>query len=260
MSCSDFDTILDRVAEDALSPEAAAHVESCGRCRRLWGALRAVPGTVTDVPEGIQQRIAAYLNARLKPVSPMPARAVTVAALLGAFAVVLLAFVLLGGGRALTAMSATQVIALGAVTLAAAWAAALSASREIVPGEAAPPRRLMPALAAALLLSALALFPWHPEKRFVDHGVRCLLSALTIALPAAGLFWLVLRRGYALAPGRLGAILGLLAGLSGFMIVQSSCPLLEAAHISVWHAGALGVGAFAGFAGGHCWAWRRNRQ
>ena len=101
-------------------------------------------------------------------------------------------------------------------------------------------------------LSSLALlFPWRGVQAFVAMGWPCLLGGLGIAVPAALLLWVIVRRGAPLSVGTLGATIGATAGLLGVTVLQFKCPLQEAPHLVVWHGGVLVVATVAGWAVAH---------
>jgi hypothetical protein len=71
-------------------------------------------------------------------------------------------------------------------------------------------------------------------------------NGLTYSIPAAVLFWLILRRGALLYPKLIGANAGGLAGLAGLSVLEVNCPNLNVLHILVWHAGVVMVGSLGG--------------
>jgi hypothetical protein len=71
-----------------------------------------------------------------------------------------------------------------------------------------------------------------------------------VAIPAAAMAWIILRRGAVLDAGAFGASAGLFAGLAGVTVLQFNCPYLEATHIMVWHAGMVIFSTAAGFLAG----------
>lgn len=70
-----------------------------------------------------------------------------------------------------------------------------------------------------------------------------------MAIPAAILFWLLLRRGRALGVGTAGATFGAIAGLLGASVLQLTCNHQDAGHLLVWHGGvvivSIGLGMLA---------------
>lgn len=68
-------------------------------------------------------------------------------------------------------------------------------------------------------------------------GWICLVCGLGFFLPAALVYWLLLRRGAFLSLRLAGATLGLLSGLTGTTVLEIHCPLQTALHVVTWHLG-----------------------
>ena len=73
----------------------------------------------------------------------------------------------------------------------------------------------------------------------MDRILACTKSGLTYAVPAAFLFWLVVRKGAILYPKLIGAMSGGLAGLIGLSVLEMNCSNLNVFHIVVWHWGVV---------------------
>ena len=83
-----------------------------------------------------------------------------------------------------------------------------------------------------------------------DADRRRLQLALHSSLEARLLHRAGVRAKYALAVYAIATILftiGLLAGLVGAAVLQAHCPLLEAEHMTVWHAAIPAVSTAAGY-------------
>ena len=74
----------------------------------------------------------------------------------------------------------------------------------------------------------------------------CMKSGLTYAIPAAFLFWLLVRKGAILYPKLIGAMAGALAGLIGLSVLEINCSNLNVFHILVWHWGVVLISSAAG--------------
>ena len=75
------------------------------------------------------------------------------------------------------------------------------------------------------------------------------LGTLT-AVPAGVVVWLLVRRGYILAPISAGCSIGALAGLTGLFALELHCPILTIPHVAIWHAAVVAVSAALGAASG----------
>jgi hypothetical protein len=73
-----------------------------------------------------------------------------------------------------------------------------------------------------------------------------LKAGLPYAIPAAFLFWLILRRGAILSLRIAGATTGMLAGLVSTTVLEVHCPNRDIWHILVWHLGFALLGLVAG--------------
>ena len=151
------------------------------------------------------------------PVRPLPSNGTMMALCLGVF--ILLAIILAGavGFYGFAKMSATarwmdySELVLMALVLAGIVV------EQMIPGSRWTVRPVLGILFAVVLLSltALLLFPNFDTTRFVPQGIGCLRYGLLSSIPAAGLTWVLMRRGFISDPlaGALagGAFSGLLA-------------------------------------------------
>jgi hypothetical protein len=108
-------------------------------------------------------------------------------------------------------------------------------------------------IGTAVLLGVFALvFRDYRTDHFISAGLPCLLSGLLLAIPAALLSWLLLRRGFAVNSVAAGFVGGALAGLCGVTMLELHCANSQALHVLVWHTGVVpvsaAVGALAGWA------------
>ena len=109
--------------------------------------------------------------------------------------------------------------------------------------------------AALLGVFALVFRDYHTDH-FISAGIACLLTGLLLAIPAAFLSWLLLRRGFAVNSVAAGLVGGALAGLSGVTMLELHCANFQAPHVLVWHTAVVPVSAAAGALVG--WALRRH--
>jgi hypothetical protein len=145
-------------------------------------------------------------------------------------------------------LSALQRICDYATILVVAALFSLAIVQEMVPGarRRINPFTLLILLLMLLPLTTVALFPDFSLADFVKRGVPCLRFGLVCAaISAAFGFWLI-KKGYASSPIRAGAIFGAFAGLVGVAALALHCPILNAAHILVWHCGGMLISGLAG--------------
>src|SRR5262249_46007071 len=81
---------------------------------------------------------------------------------------------------------------------------------------------------------------------FIGNGLSCFRGGLTFSIPAALLFWQLLRRGAMLFPKLVGAAPGGLAGLVGLSVLGLNCPNPSVFHILVLHFGVVLISAAGG--------------
>jgi hypothetical protein len=116
-----------------------------------------------------------------------------------------------------------------------------------------------------LLLTLLSMeivffvvFDDYSAGQFFRAGLRCLGLGTLTAVPAGVFVWLLVRRGYILAPISAGCSIGALAGLTGLFALELHCPILTIPHVAVWHAAVVAVSAALGAASG--WIGSRARS
>jgi hypothetical protein len=186
--------------------------------------------------------------ADLKPVRPLaPSRF-----FLFACAIVFLCIVAIGaapfGMSGWGTLSLAQRIAVFGTLTASSTLLAVSMVGQMAPGSkyALAPAVLPITILSALVVIFVAVFRSHPERAFIADGLACIKGGLTYSIPAAMLFWLLVRRGANLYPKLIGAAAGGLAGLIGLSVLEINCSNLNVFHILVWHWGVVGVSSAAG--------------
>jgi hypothetical protein len=211
--------------------------------RLLDGGRQPVPP-----PEAQLKRIQARIVENLKPIRPLaPSRF-----FLFACAIIFLCIVAIGatpfGMNGWGALSMGQRIAVFATLAASAVLLAFSMVGQMAPGSkyALAPAALPIAIMVALLIVITATFRSQTESAFVADGLACMKNGLTYSIPAAFLFWLLVRRGAMLFPKLIGAAAGGLAGLTGLSVLEINCPNLNVFHILVWHWGVVLISSAAG--------------
>ncbi len=250
MNCHDLQDCLSR--GQPVTGELAEHVEGCGGCRAMLAALsqrHSVPNR--EVLEGVRRSIAATSVA----VRPLPSDGAMISMALVFFVVFSLIATVPFGFDALHELTwAQKSIYYGGIS-ACAISFALVTVEQMVPGSR---RRLSAAFvsgASLLLIAGLAvfLFPNFDLSDFVSEGIPCLRLGTACAAISGGLGYLLLRKGFFITAVKAGATAGFFAGLAGIAVLALHCPIENAAHILVWHLGAMltagTLGAIAGYAG-----------
>jgi hypothetical protein len=251
MTCESLDAEFDRQFEStgfALSRLARTHLETCPRCQGLYEWLSS-PAPQLFVPPEWSGRVEKALRASLKPVKQAVSPGKIAARLFLVFVVMVTGIALLINTAGLRLMTRGELTGIAIDLIGSAILLSFSLAWQIIPGSL---RRVSPGAALCVLGAAFAvtialLFPWRGSNEFVHAGLYCLRMGIVMAIPAAALFGLLLRRGVPFEPGTLGAMCGALAGLVAATILQARCEMQEATHLLVWHGGVLAVSTVAGW-------------
>jgi hypothetical protein len=259
MTCREMEGIVvSYPTASEVAPEAAEHIAECERCRLLVRAFderrqASIPSTDR------MKHIEAVILRNLTPVQPLAPASVFFTALALAF----LAAVTVGllGSNGWRGLSILQRIAVFTPLAAGTGTLALALVRLMVPGSKHVLSPVLLSIGVLIVLVVDIAIVFHPQQEsdFVPIGLQCLKTGLACAVPAAVLFWLLLRRGAILSPGLTGATAGGLAGLVGLVVLQVRCPNVNADRILVWHLGAALLSVVSGFALGRLSDLRRNR-
>lgn len=265
MTCEQMNPFLDAASGGPMPPQALDHLRDCARCGAIfrWAENRRLG---RSVPRPLEERIERTVLESLEPVRPLPSVGRFVAGFLGAFAVVALLGIAIGGERALHKMTALQVASVLALTIGSAVLLAISLGREMFPGAykrnwIVCPRTLLVWVSPAVILSLLLLFPWQSQGRPFATGIYCTLGGLVLfSLPLGAACWLILRRGAILSAGIAGANTGLLAGIGAVLILQVACPTVEGPHLALWHGAVPVLTALGGYGLGRIWQRRAETR
>lgn len=248
MRCRDFDHLMNVGPGDALrAPEALEHLQECQACRVLASLLDEGAKPAAELDHTLRE-IQTKIGTNLKPVRPLaPARF-----FLFACAIIFLFVVAIGVRPSATtgwdALGLWQRVALFAALTASAMLLAVSMVAQMTPGSKHPlaPRAVPIATLSAILAILAVSFHVQAEQNFVANGLMCMKNGLTYAIPAAFLFWLLVRKGAILYPKLIGAMAGGLAGLIGLSVLEINCSNLNVFHILVWHWGVVLISSAAG--------------
>ena len=244
--CTQIDVVLDGQGS-LLSDEALHHLDQCPQCRTLYDWMSEVSPAASISPAR-EQRIAHSLQMSLPPVKPLPPLRVSIAKLIVLFVAACASFIAAMGTAGIARASLTQIVGIGVLLTTGVSLFSAMLAKQMRPGSYQPvPWQIVLAATSLALLTAMGvLFPWDLGPRFVGQGLPCLLAGVSMAVPAAALLWLALRRGAPLSMITTGATLGATAGLLGVTALQVKCPHQEAPHLLVWHGSVLLIASGAG--------------
>jgi len=241
--CASVDAELDRQfgsRNAPLSPQARRHLDGCERCRTLYQYLRETPLLPAVRPE-VQRRITQNVKKSLAPVSRLSSTRILATQLLIVFVLAAAAITSMMKVVGIQAMSIWQLAGISAILAAGVVLLSRSLAWQMTPGsmQRVPASAAVMILAAGLFAGFVFLFPWRMPQAFLARGLHCLRVGLAMAVPAAALFWVLVRRGAPLDRTTLGATLGAIAGLLSVTVLQFTCDLQDIGHLSVWHGGVL---------------------
>ena len=220
--------------------------------------VQKASGVAPQVEPALLKRIADSINLSVRPVRPLP----PTWALTGGLALICAAVAVTAAAR--TGFYGIEKLGVSARVLIFStlgilvWVAGKGFVSQLIPGS----RRGLNVgafltIISAVLLGVFALvFRDYRTDHFISAGVACLLTGLILAVPAAMLSWLLLRRGFAVNSVAAGLVGGALAGLSGVTMLELHCANFQALHVLVWHTAVLPASTAAGALVG--WALRRH--
>jgi hypothetical protein len=193
------------------------------------------------------ERIRTPILSSLTPVRPLPRSGVFVAAFLILTGAIAAGAAALAGVGGLPLLKPIQRLTIFGVLASVAALTAFTTARNMRPGlRSLPGWAILPAAFIAIEGVFALLFHDRRLTGFVATGVPCLQAGVVCAIPAGVLIWLLVRRGFVVAPVSTGAAAGALAGCAGLGMLELHCSILMFPHIAVWHAGVLLLGVAAG--------------
>jgi hypothetical protein len=250
MNCRDVEDVLAASSTRRtgnLMPSVRAHIEQCKSCQE-FGRIVELPSGDAQIDSSQIDQLQKMIVGDLRPVRPLLPSWV----FLLAFALIFVGLSYLGvlylGSYGWFVLMPEQKIAVFATLAASAALLAFSLVKQMVPGQKSlfHPGLLPIALFVLLCLVVASVFQVRVDPHFLRAGEACLKAGVPYAIPAALVFWLILRRGAMLSPRVVGAMAGMLAGLVSTTVLEVHCPNLNVWHILVWHVGIALLGMITG--------------
>jgi hypothetical protein len=210
--------------------------------------LEKASAAAPQVDPALLKRIADSLHSSLRPVRPLPPTWVLTVGLSLICAIVAVTGAARAGFYGIENLSFWERLGIFSTLAILVWIAGAGFVSQLIPASRqrlTPGAFLIISIAALLGVFALVFRDYHTD-RFIAAGVVCLLTGMLLAIPAALLSWVLLRRGFAVNPVAAGLVGGALAGLCGVTMLELHCANFEALHVLVWHTAVVPVCAVAG--------------
>ncbi len=209
--------------------------------------LQTDSGAAPKVEPALLQRIADSTNSSLRPVRPLPPTWMLTAGLALICAAVAVAAAAGSGFYGIEKLGPWERALIFSTTGILVWVAGKAFVSQLIPASRQPVSAgVFLTITCAALLGVFALvFRDYRTEHFISAGLACLLMGLLLAIPAAFLSWLLLRRGVAVNCVAAGFVGGALAGLSGVTMLELHCANFQALHVLVWHTAVVPVSAGA---------------
>ena len=210
--------------------------------------LHKASGVAPQVEPALLKRIADSINSSLQPVRPLPPTWMLTAELALICAAVAVAAAAGTGFYGVIKLGLWERVLIFSTLGVLVWVAAKEFVTQLIPGS----RRHFSVgafltIGSTALLGVFALvFRDYRTDHFISAGIACLRAGLLLAIPAAVLSWLLLRRGFAVNSVAAGLVGGALAGLCGVTMLELHCANFQALHVLVWHTAVVPVSAAAG--------------
>jgi hypothetical protein len=216
--------------------------------------LQKASEVTAEVEPALLKRIAASINVSLQPVHPLPPPWVLTAGLALICVVVAVAAAARAGFYGVEKLDLWERALIFSTLGILVWVAGKELVSQVIPGSRQnfSGIALLVTISASLLGVFALVFRDYRTDHFVSAGIACLMTGVLLAIPAAFLSWLVLRRGFAVNSVAAGLVGGALAGLCGVTMLELHCANFQALHVLVWHIAVVpvsaAVGTFAGWA------------
>ncbi len=245
MNCRDLEKLL---AEGRnLDSEAAKHISECARCRSLVEMLDSAMQPATD--DFATDSLAGVLPA-MTPVASLPPDSTLILLVSAIFLSFSLLLGAAGGLRGFHGLAPVERIVYYGIVALFGFLFSVAAVQTAIPGAKVRVSRVPVIFGSvtAVALGVTILFRNFSTDQFVERGLHCLQFGCICAALFGALAAFLLRQGYVTDRRATTVFMACFGGFSGVAALSLSCPLQDAAHIIVWHLGAVAVSALAGFA------------
>jgi hypothetical protein len=216
--------------------------------------LQKASGVTPEVEPALLKRIADSINVSLRPVRPLSPPWLLTGGLALICAVVAVAAAARAGFYGVEKLGLWERALIFSTLGILVWVAGKELVSQLIPGsrQNLGGIALLATISASLLGVFALVFRDYRTDHFISAGIACLLTGVLLAIPAAFLSWLVLRRGFAVNSVSAGLVGGALAGLCGVTMLELHCANFQAMHVLVWHTAVVpasaAVGALVGWA------------
>ncbi|MGD0493606.1 MAG: NrsF family protein [Steroidobacteraceae bacterium] len=210
--------------------------------------LEKASGATPEVDPALLKRIADSINMSLRPVRPLPPPWALTGGLALICAVVAVAAAARAGFYGVEKLSLWERALIFSTLGILVWVTGKELVGQLTPGSRQnfSGTSLLATISASLLGVFALVFHDYRTDHFISAGIACLLTGVLLAVPAAFLSWLLLRRGFAVNSVAAGLVGGALAGLCGVTMLELHCSNFQALHVLVWHIAVVPVSAAAG--------------
>ncbi len=194
------------------------------------------------------------ITASLPRVRPLPSNGVMIAGCALLFVLLAIVGASMVGFPGFHKLSRLQLVIEYSAVLASAVLLSSALVAQMIPGSRlrVPPVMAVLVCLAVLGMIAPLLFPDFTTSEYVRLGMPCLRLGTLCAAGSGVVAWGFLRIGFVTDPLPAALSAAGISGLLGVAVLALHCPVLNAAHILVWHLGVILVallgGALAGFA------------
>jgi hypothetical protein len=258
MTCREVDEALITATGNQLPTQVREHLAGCEGCRKLASSMTSA-GSAQVLPPDVRERAHYAIPASVAPVRPLAPAALWIILFLLLFAAIGVGAAARFGIYGWPVLSPTARLLIFVVLVILSIWAAFATAHQMRPGLRTTRTGVLSILTLlSMEVVFFLVFRDYSVGEFFRAGLRCLGLGMLTAVPTGIAVWLLVRRGYILAPISAGCSIGALAGLTGLFTLELHCPILTIPHVAIWHAAVVALSAALGAAGG--WIGGRTRS